>query len=104
MRNPRTGHPLVMTVARMTECLETLRWSIRDMTGELGVNERTGRRWKMGVQPIPAPVAAWLEALVVAKLKVQVPVSAQRPGGSGRPPGGNLYPVGHNPLPRRTAA
>ena len=50
-----------MTPARFRECLAVLRWSQTTLATELGVNERTVRRWASGANPVPGWVSQRLE-------------------------------------------
>ena len=52
-----------MTPARLIECLNALCWTTPVFAAEAKVSERAVRRWYAGNQPIPPPIADWLERL-----------------------------------------
>ena len=48
----------------LSELLTELGWSFRHLADELGVNERTVRRWSVDPNyPMPSNVYAWLDLL-----------------------------------------
>lgn len=52
-----------MTPDRLKACLDAIRWTQRELSFALDVNERTVRRWAAGQNPVPERVAQWLETL-----------------------------------------
>lgn len=53
---------MTMTPERLAQCLETLRWTNRDLARALGRSETIVRRWHSGAV-IPGAVQNWLETL-----------------------------------------
>ncbi len=52
-----------MSSRRLLVCLAVLGWSERELTRRTGRPQTTVRRWTGGQAPVPADVAAWVEAL-----------------------------------------
>lgn len=55
-----------MTPSRFVECLEALHWSNDQLAAILECDEGRVEGWAIGLEPIPAKVAAWVETLASA--------------------------------------
>jgi hypothetical protein len=62
-----------MIAGRLRECLKLLRWDAGDLAAELGRPQSEVVAWLDGRSPCPLAVAAWLEALVKAHMKLPAP-------------------------------
>jgi hypothetical protein len=58
-----SGKPETMTPKRFNDLLDLIDAREEWLVFHLNVDGRRFRRWKLGLRPIPEPVAAWLEAL-----------------------------------------
>ncbi len=71
-------------VTRLRHALDILHWSSVALAGELGVNERTVRRWMNGQNAAPVGLVGWLEDLAGYHAAHRWPEAAQ--GGQERAP------------------
>jgi hypothetical protein len=55
-----------MTSDRLRECLDALGWRTAKLAAMAGVSPVTARRWQSGKLPVPAQVAAAIEAMADA--------------------------------------
>jgi hypothetical protein len=55
-----------MTPSRFVECLEALHWSNDQLAAIMECDEGRVEAWAIGLEPIPAKVAAWVETLAKA--------------------------------------
>jgi hypothetical protein len=92
---------------RLRECLKLLRWEAGDLAAELGRPQAEIVAWLDGRSPCPLGVAAWLEALVKAHMKLPAPgraSQARQPAGIGpersgaSAPASSSAPYGPDPL------
>ncbi|MDE2472925.1 MAG: helix-turn-helix domain-containing protein [Bradyrhizobium sp.] len=51
-----------MSSTEFIAAISSLGWSVRQAADELGVNERSARRWTQGTRPIPPDIERWLRA------------------------------------------
>lgn len=70
-----------MTPTRLREVLHLLRWSQRGLADVLGCSDRLVRMWAQEDAPVPAEVAAWLEALAAPHNSHAPPTAYRRPRG-----------------------
>jgi len=52
-----------MSPHRLLVCLAVIGWPERELARRTGRQQTTARRWTGGQTPVPADVAAWVEAL-----------------------------------------
>jgi transcriptional regulator with XRE-family HTH domain len=72
---------IVMTPTRLRECLESLRWSQRELAAALGCNDRLVRRWAVGAPgyAVPESLGEWLEVLATTHIRHPPPTDWRRP-------------------------
>jgi hypothetical protein len=68
-----------VTPGRLRECLEALGWSQGRASTMIGCSDRLVRLWAAGREPIPEPVAVWLETLAAVHEANPPPVGWRRP-------------------------
>ena len=59
-----------MTTDRLRKCLDALGWRTGDLARVAQVSHVTARRWQSGKLPIPAQVAAAIEAMAFAAVQL----------------------------------
>lgn len=62
-----------MTPARFRECLQILYWPTTTVAEKLKCSAGTVLAWYHGREPIPDPVASWLEEISAAVLAIPAP-------------------------------
>lgn len=53
-----------MTAERFRACQALLGWKHRTVAKRLRIDTNAPRRWALGLEPVPAEIAAWLEQIV----------------------------------------
>lgn len=70
-----------MTPRRLQSILVALHWSQRGLAAVLGCSDSLVRSWASGRQPVPPPVASWLEARALVVQALPPPVDFRRSAG-----------------------
>ena len=66
-----------MSADRFRECLSMLHWSQRALAEILFCDDRLVWRWAQGSEPVPEPIARWIEKLAGAH-EASPPPTTQR--------------------------
>jgi hypothetical protein len=59
-----------MTPDRLRACLDALNWRTAELAAMTHVSPVTARRWQAGTRPVPAQVAAAIEAMADAVVRL----------------------------------
>jgi hypothetical protein len=59
-----------MTPDRLRACLDALNWRTTELAAMTHVSSVTARRWQSGKRPVPAQVAAAIEAMADAAVRL----------------------------------